>query len=106
MKEEFYLLKKPIPGINSNTNATNNSINEPADLHRKHNEFLLQENASKNPTIQILAENQQHASNTKEADSSESFKTVKGTLNRCKPKSQNVVCSNRYDTLYPTVDCD
>ena len=105
MKEEFYLLKKSIPGINSNTDATNNSINEPADLHRKH-ESLLQENASKNPTIQILAENQQHASNTKEADSSESFKTVKGTLNRCKPKSQNVVCSNRYDTLYPTVDCD
>ena len=106
MKEEFYLPKKSIPGTNSNTDATNNSINEPADLHRKHNEFLLQENASKNPTIQILAENQQHASNTKEADSSESFKTVKGTLNRCKPKSQNVVCSNRYDTLYPTVDCD
>ena len=106
MKEEFYLPKKSIPGINSNTDATNNSINEPADLHRKHNEFLLQENASKNPTIQILAENQQHASNTKEVDSSESFKTVKGTLNRCKPKSQNVVCSTRYDTFYLTDDSD
>ena len=37
-----------------------------------------------------------------------SFKTVKGTFlkNRYKPKSQNVVCSNRYDTLYPTGDSD
>ena len=78
MKKEFYLLKKSISGINSNTDATNNSINETADLLCKH-EFLLQENASKNPIIQILAENQQHASNTKEVDSSESFETVKGT---------------------------
>ena len=38
----------------------------------------------------------------------ESFKTVKGNFikNRYKPKSQNVVCSNRYDTLYPTDDSD
>ena len=74
----------------------------------KHNEFLLQGNASKNTIIKIFAENQQHASNTKEVVSSESFKTVKGTFlkNCCKPKSQNIVCSNRYDTLYPTDDSD
>ena len=55
----------------------------------------------KNTIIKILAENQQHANNTKELDSSESFKTVKGTFikNRYKPKSQNFVCTNRYDTL-------
>ena len=68
---------------------------------RKHIEFLLQENASKNTIIKILAENQQHANNTKEVDSSESFKTVKGAFikNRYEPKSQNVVCTNRYATL-------
>ena len=40
--------------------------------------------------------------------SSESFKTVKGTfLKNCyEPKSQNVVSSNRYGTLYPTDDSD
>ena len=68
---------------------TDSSITETTDLLRKHIEFLLQENASKNTIIKILAENQQHASNTKEVVSSESFKTVKGTFlkNRCKPKS-------------------
>ena len=71
-------------------------------------EFLLQENASKNTIIKILAKNQQHASNTKEVVSSEPFKTVKGNFikNRDKPKLQNVVCSNRYDTLYPTDDSE
>ena len=77
---------------------------------RKHIECLLQENAFKNTVIKILAENQQHASNTKEVVSSESFKTVKGNFirNRYKPKSQNemIVCSNRYDTLYVTDDSD
>ena len=34
--------------------------------------------------------------------------TVKGNFikNRYKPKSQNVVCSNRYNTLYPTDDSE
>ena len=106
IKKQFYLLKKPISEINSNTDATDNSITETTDLPRKHIEFLLQEKAPKNTIIKILAENQQHASNAKEVVSSESFKTVKGTFlkNRCKPKSQNVVWSNRYDTLYPTDD--
>ena len=56
----------------------------------------------------FLAKNQQHASNIKEVVSSEPFKTVKGNFikNRYKPKSQNVVCSNRYDTLYPTDDSE
>ena len=100
IKEQFYLLKKSISEINSNTDTTDNSITETTDLLRKHIEFLLQENASKNTIIKILAENQQHASNTKEVVSSESFKTVKGTFlkNRYKPKPQNV-CSNRYDTF-------
>ena len=68
----------------------------------------MQENASKNTIIKILAENQQHARNSKEVVSSESFKTVKGNFikNRYKPKSQNVVSSNRYDTLYLTDDSD
>ena len=40
--------------------------------------------------------------------SSESFETVKGNFikNRYNPKSQNVVCSNRYDTLYPKDDSE
>ena len=68
----------------------------------------MQENASKNTIIKVLAGNQQHASNTKEVVSSESFKTVKGNFikNRYKPKSQNVVCSNRCDTLYQTDDSE
>ena len=104
---KFCLLKKSISEINSNTDATDNSITETTHLLRKHIEFLLQENASKNTIIKILAKNQQHASNTKEVVSSEPFKTVKGNFikNRYKPKSQNVVCSNRYDTLYPTERC-
>ena len=104
IKEQFCLLKKSISEINSNTDATDNSITETTHLLRKHIEFLLQENASKNTIIKILAKNQQHTSYTKEVVSSEPFKTVKGNFikNRCKPKSQNVVCSNRYDTLYPT----
>ena len=66
----------------------------------------MQENASKDTIIKILTEIQQHASNTKEVVSPESFKTVKGNFikNCYKPKSQNVVCSNRYDTLYLTSD--
>ena len=78
------------------------------DLLRKHIEFLLQENTSKNTIIKILAENHQHASNTKEVISSESFKTVKGNFikNDYKPKSKNVVFSNRYHTLYPTDGSD
>ena len=76
------------------------------DLLRKHTDFLLQENASKNTIIKILAENHQHASNTKEVISSESFKTVKGIKNDYKPKSKNVVFSNRYHTLYPTDGSD
>ena len=110
IKEQFYLFKKSISEINSNTDATDNSITETTDLLRKHIECLLQENAFKNTIIKILAENQQHASNTKEVVSSESFKTVKGNFirNRYKPKSQNemIVCSNRYDTLYVTDDSD
>ena len=87
---------------------TDSNITETTDLLRKHIEFLLQENASKNTIIKILAENQQHASNTKEVVSSESFKTAKGTFlnNRYKSKLQNVVCSNRYATLCPTDHSD
>ena len=105
IKEQFYFLKKSISEIESNTDATDNSIIETTDLLRKHIEFLLQENASKNTIIKILAENQQHSSNAKEVVSSESFK---GTFlkNSYKPKSQNIVCSNRYATLYPTDDND
>ena len=108
IKEQSCLLKKSILEINSNTDATDNSITETTDLLRKHIECLLQENAFKNTIIKFLAENQQHASNTKEVVSSESFKIVKGNFkrNRYKPKSQNVVCSNRYDTLYPTNDSE
>ena len=85
-----------------------NSIAETIDLLRKHIEFLLQENVSKNTIIKMLAENQHHASDAKEVVSTESLKTVKVTFlnNRYKPKSQNAVCSNRYDTLYPTDDSD
>ena len=57
IKEQFYLLKKSISEINSNTDTTDNSITETTDLLRKHIEFLLQENASKNTIIKILAEN-------------------------------------------------
>ena len=40
--------------------------------------------------------------------STESFKTVTGNFikSRYKPKSQDVVCSNRYGTLYPTDDSE
>ena len=69
---------------------------------------MLQENASKNTIIKILAENHQHTSNTKEVISPESFKTVEGNFikNGYKPKSKNVVFSNRYHTLYPTDGSD
>ena len=78
--EQFYLLKKSISEINRNTDATDNSITKTTDLLRKYIEFLLQENESKNTILKISVENQQHASNTKEVVSSESFKTVKGTF--------------------------
>ena len=108
IKEQFCLLKKSISEINSNTDTTDNSITETTHLLRQHIEFLLQENASKNTIIKLLAENQQHACNTKEVVSSDSFKTVKGNFikNCYKPKSQNVSCSNGYDTLYPTDDSE
>ena len=54
MKEEFYLPKKSISEINSNTGATNNSITE----------------TTENTLIKILAENQKHANKTNEIDSS------------------------------------
>ena len=104
VKQQFFpvsIVKKSISKINRKTDATDNSITETTNLLRNHIELLLQENTSKNTIIKILAENQQHASNTKEVVSSESFKTVKGTfLKNCyNPKSQNVVYSNRYATL-------
>ena len=80
IKEQFYFLKKSISEIESNTDATDNSIIETTDLLRKHIEFLLQENASKNTIIKILAENQRHASNAKEVVSSKSFKAAKCTF--------------------------
>ena len=42
IKEQFCLLKKSIAEINSNTDATDDSITETTDLLRKHIEFLLQ----------------------------------------------------------------
>ena len=41
IKEQFYLLKKSISEINSNTDRTDNSITEITDLLRKHIELLL-----------------------------------------------------------------
>ena len=66
---------------------------------RKHIEFLLQENASKNTIIKILAENQQHASNTKEVVSSESFKTVKGTFIKIRYSSKSQKLSAAIDMI-------
>ena len=66
--------------MNSNTDTTDNIITKTTDLLCKHDESFLQEKASKNTVIKILAENQQHANNTKEVDLLESFKTVKGTF--------------------------
>ena len=88
IKEQFYLLKTSISEISSSTDTTDNSITETTDLLRKDIQFLLQENASKNTIINILADNQQRASNTKEVVSSDSFKTVKDTFpkNRYSPK--------------------
>ena len=61
IKEQFYLTKKLISEINSNTDVTDNSITKTTDLLRKHVEILLQENASKYNIMKILAENQQQA---------------------------------------------
>ena len=66
IKEQFYLLKKSISKIKRSTDTTDNSITRTTDLLGKHIEFLLLENASKNTINKILAENQQHASNTKQ----------------------------------------
>ena len=87
---------------------TDSTITENTDLLRQQNEFLLRENASKNTMVKISVGNQHHANNTKKLNSSESFKTVKSTFikNHYKPKSQKVVCSNRYDTLYQRDDSD
>ena len=87
---------------------TDSTIIENTDLLRQQNEFLLRENVSKNTMVKISVENQQHANNTKKLNSSESFKTVISTSikNHYKPKSQKVVCSNRYDTLYQRDDSD
>ena len=54
MKEQFYLHKKSISEINSNTDTTDNTITETTDLLHKHNEFLLQENASKKGITKFL----------------------------------------------------
>ena len=105
---EGCLLKKSISEINSNTDVTEDSITETTNLSRKQIEFIFQENASKNTMINILAENQHYANNTKEVNFLRTLKTIKGTFinNRYKPKSQSLVCSNQYDTLYPTVGSD
>ena len=66
IKEQFYLLKKSILEIKRSTDTTDNSITRTTDLLGKHIEFLLLENSSKNTINKILAENQQHASNTKQ----------------------------------------
>ena len=99
MKEELYLLKKSISQINSNTDATENGITETTDFFPKENEFLLQENASKNTIIKILAENQEHTNNTKEIDSSDSFKTVKGTFKKIAASQKHRTLSAAFDMI-------
>ena len=80
------MLKKSNSEINSNTDATDNSITDTTDSFRKHIEFLRKR--VKNTIIKILAKIQQRTINTKELVSSESFKTAEGNFikNRCKPK--------------------
>ena len=48
IKEQFCLLKNSISEINSNTDATDNSITETTALLRKHIEFLLKKKRVKN----------------------------------------------------------
>ena len=99
MKEELYLLKNSISQINSNTDATENGITETTDFFPKENKFLLQENASKNTIIKILAENQEYTNNTKEIDSSDSFKTVKGTFKKIAASQKHRTLSAAFDMI-------
>ena len=68
MKDQFYLLKRSASEINSNTDTVDNTITDTTDFLHKHKELLLQENASKNTIIKILAENQQLGNNTKKVN--------------------------------------
>ena len=68
---------------------------------RKQNYFLLQQNASKNAIIKLLAENQQYANNTKEADSKLSMVLIQNCQRYFYKKTLQAKM-----TIYPRDDSD
>ena len=67
----------------------------------KQNYFLLQQNASKNAIIKLLAENQQYANNTKEVDSKLSMVLIQNCQRYFYEKSLQAKMA-----IYPTDDSD
>ena len=101
MKDQFCLLKNSNSEQNVCESAENTKVIE---LLQQQNQNLIQENASKNTIIKILAEKHTFDNSNSKSAVSEDFTTVnrKKSSRPRKHKKVDLNCSNRYETLYIT----
>ena len=101
VKEQFYLIKKSITGIDNQSELPPNK--EFIELLQQQNKNLVEENKSKTTKIQMLIENQNHLNEVDlESNSTKKFEIVTRKSNRKQSihKTDEIKCSNRYETLY------
>ena len=101
IKDQFCLLKYSSSKKNVCESAENTKVIE---LLQQQNQNLIQENASKNTIIKILAEKHTFDNSNSKSAVSEDFTTVnrKKSSRPRKHKKVDLNCSNRYETLYIT----
>ena len=101
VKEQFYLIKKPTAEIDHQSEPQRNK--EFIELLQRQNKNLVEENKSKTTIIQMLIENQNLLNKVDlESNSTKKFEIVTRKSNRKQSihKTDEIKCSNRYETLY------
>ena len=98
VKQQFYLIKKSITEIDNQSEPQRNK--EFIELLQQQNKNLVEENKSKTIIIQMLIKNQKHLH--LELNSTKKFEIVTRKSNRKQSihKTDEIKCSNRYETLY------
>ena len=101
MKERLYLLKTSINQTNANESAENAKM---IQLLQQQNQNLVEENASKNTIIKILAENQISDNPKSKSTAFKKFTKVDNKFRQKrsqqrKHKKIDLNCSNRYEIL-------
>ena len=104
IKDQFCLLKNSYSEQNVCVSAENTKVIE---LLQQQNQNLIQENASKNTIINILAEKHSFDNSDSKSTVSEEFTKVNSKFRQKKSrprkhKKVDLNCSNRYENLYIT----